>query len=207
MMVRVKICGITSARDAIAAVAAGADALGFNFFPPSPRYIHPERARAIRISLPPFVATVGVFVDEEPEKVNRICRDCGLQYAQLHGHESPRRAAAVKEAQIIKAVRIREEADLKQIGRYQAVAYLLDAYVPDLPGGTGRTFDWELARRAASRGKVILAGGLTPDNVAEAVATARPYAVDVASGVEEEPGVKSRDLVARFVRAAKSVEL
>lgn len=207
MMVRVKICGITSAGDAMAAVAAGADALGFNFFGPSPRYIEPERAHAIRVSLPPFVATVGVFVDEDPEKVNRICRDCGLQYAQLHGHESPRRAARVKAAHVIKAIRVREEKDLKELGRYDAAAYLLDAYVPNLPGGTGQTFDWELARRAASRGKVILAGGLTPDNVAVAVAAARPYAVDVASGVEEEPGVKSRKLVTNFVRAAKSVEL
>ncbi len=207
MMVRVKICGITSARDAVAAVAAGADALGFNFFPPSPRYVEPELAHAIGASLPPFVATVGIFVDEEPRKVNRICGDCGLRYAQLHGHESPRRAAAVKAAQVIKAIRVREESDLKQLGRFNAAAYLLDTYVPEMPGGTGQTFDWELARRAASRGKIILAGGLTPENVARAVAAARPYAVDVAGGVEQEPGVKSRRLLAEFVRAAKSVDL
>ncbi len=207
MMVKVKICGVTSARDALMAAAAGADAVGLNFFPPSPRYVEPDHARAIRMALPPFVAAVGVFVDRSPERVREIMRHCRLDYAQLHGRESPRVVSKLREFRLIKAVRIREEEDLDELERYDVDAYLLDAYVENLPGGTGSTFDWELARQASSRAKLILAGGLTPNNVAKAVQVARPFAVDVASGVEEEPGVKSRRLVTDFVYEAKSVLL
>ncbi len=207
MMVRVKICGITTAEDVMACVAAGADALGFNFFPPSPRYLTPQRAKALCMSVPPFITTVGVFVDRTPEKVCEIMKFCGLDYAQLHGAEPPRAVDKIGPDRVIKAVRIRSEADMKELERYRAAAFLLDAYVEDKPGGTGKTFDWGLARLAASRARIILAGGLSAENVAAAVRKARPYAVDVASGVEDEPGGKSRKLVARFVRAAKSVEL
>ncbi len=207
MMVKVKICGVTSVKDALAAVSAGADALGFNFYRPSPRYIEPVRALAIREALPPFVATVGVFVDAEPDQVQDICRFARLDCAQLHGRETPRMVGRVRDVTVIKAIRIQGEDDLAELERYNAAAYLLDSFVPGVPGGTGMTFDWDLARRATSRAKVILAGGLTPENVAFAVASARPYAVDVASGVETTPGVKSRSLLGRFVRAAKEVEL
>ncbi|MFO8007089.1 MAG: phosphoribosylanthranilate isomerase [Candidatus Brocadiia bacterium] len=206
-MAKVKICGVTSPRDALMAAAAGADAVGFNFFPPSPRYVEPDWARAMRMALPPFVAAVGVFVDRSPERVRDIMRHCRLDYAQLHGHESPQVVEKLKEFRIIKAVRVRDEDDLSELERYDVDAFLLDAYVEDQPGGTGSTFDWDLARQASARAKLLLAGGLTPNNVAKAVHTARPYAVDVASGVEEEPGVKSRDLVTDFVLEAKSVLL
>jgi phosphoribosylanthranilate isomerase len=207
MMVKVKICGITSATDALAAASAGADALGFNFWRHSPRYLRPEEALPIRLSLPPFVAAVGLFVDPDVEQVLDVVRYCRLDYVQLHGSAPPRTVARLKEARVIKAIRVRGEADLKELDRYDADAFLLDAYVKGQLGGTGQTFDWALARQAAHRAKILLAGGLTPDNVAEAVRTARPYGVDVASGVEEEPGRKSRRLVADFVRAAKSVDL
>jgi phosphoribosylanthranilate isomerase len=207
MMVKVKICGITSGTDALMAASAGADAIGLNFYRPSPRYIDPDRALAIRLALPPFVAAVGVFVDEEVDRVREIMDHCRLDYAQLHGRESPRRVAQLKGCRIIKAIRIRSEDDLRELERYRVDAFLLDTYVKGEPGGTGQSFDWDVARAAASRAKVILAGGLTPDNVAQAVAAGRPYAVDVASGVESEPGKKDRKLVNHFVRAAKGVEL
>ncbi|MGD2175236.1 MAG: phosphoribosylanthranilate isomerase, partial [Candidatus Brocadiaceae bacterium] len=151
MMVKVKICGITRARDAIMAASAGADALGFNFHRPSPRYLEPDRARAIRLALPPFLSTVGVFVDHEPDEVRRIAQYCQLDYVQLHGRESPRVAAVLGDLRLIKAIRIAGEEDLKELERYDVAAFLLDAFAPELPGGTGQTFDWQLARRAASR--------------------------------------------------------
>jgi len=206
-MVKVKICGITSGTDALMAASAGADAVGFNFWPSSPRYIDPDRALAIRHCLPPFVATVGLFVDEDVEKVREVMTCCGLDYAQLHGHEAPAKVARLEDLRVIKAIRVRDEKDLNQLDTYRVDAFLLDTYVRGQPGGTGRTFDWGLARRASGRAKIILAGGLTPQNVAGAVEAARPYAVDVASGVEAAPGQKSRKLVNDFVRAAKSIKL
>ena len=207
MMVKVKICGITSASDALMAVAAGADAVGFNFFPPSPRYIEPARVAPICLALPPFVATVGVFVDAPVFRVRETMETCGLDYAQLHGHETPGKVARLGDLRVIKAIRVRNEGDLVKLEKYRVDGFLLDAYVPGRPGGTGRTLDWELVRRAASRARIILAGGLDPGNVVQAVRAARPYGVDVASGVEEEPGKKSRELVNLFVRLAKGVEL
>ena len=207
MMVKVKICGITTATDAIMAATAGADALGFNFWPGSKRYIDPKRAMAVRHALPPFTAAVGLFVDSDLDTVKDIATRCRLDYVQLHGHEGVRYVDELARlVPVIKAIRVQDEQDLVDLERYRAEAYLLDTYVRGKPGGTGETFDWELARRASSRARVVLAGGLTPENVALAV---RPYAVDVASGVEEqgEPGKKSRKLVSQFVRQAKSVEL
>ena len=208
MMVKVKICGITSATDALAAASAGADALGFNFYGPSPRCLKPEQALPIRLSLPPFMSTVGIFVDMDPPRVREIMQFCGLDYAQLHGHESPVVLSRLEGFRIIKAIRMRGEDDLRELERYSSAdAFLLDTYVKGLPGGTGETFDWDLARAASNRAKVILAGGLTPENVADAVERGRPFAVDVAGGVEESPGKKSRELMMRFVREAKSVVL
>lgn len=207
MMVKVKICGVGNAGDALAAASAGADAVGFNFYRPSPRYIDPERAHAIRLNLPPFLAAVGVFVDKPPESVREIAEYCGLDYVQLHGHESPMTVSRLKDLGVIKAIRVGDDEDLGQIEKYDAAAFLLDTRVEGTPGGTGKTFDWKIARRAASRARIVLAGGLTPENVADAVRIVRPYAVDVASGVEEEPGQKSRKLVEEFVRCAKEVAL
>ncbi|KPK61922.1 MAG: N-(5'-phosphoribosyl)anthranilate isomerase [Planctomycetes bacterium SM23_32] len=206
-MVKVKICGITNATDALMAASAGADALGFNFWPHSPRYVPPEQALPIRLSLPPFVAAVGLFVDAPVERIREVADYCGLDYVQLHGRETPRKLAQLGDLRIIKAIRISGEEDLKQLDRYRAEGFLLDTYVKGQPGGTGQTFDWSLARQASHRARIILAGGLTPENVADAVRAARPYGVDVASGVEEAPGKKSRRLVTDFIRAAKSVDL
>ncbi|MHC4480444.1 MAG: phosphoribosylanthranilate isomerase, partial [Planctomycetota bacterium] len=166
MMVKVKICGITNVSDALMAASAGADAVGFNFWPGSVRAMEPEQVLPIRLSLPPFLATVGVFVDALPERVREVMEYCGLDYAQLHGHESPTMVRRLKGLRIIKAIRIGSEEDLKHLEKYRVDGFLLDTYVRGQPGGTGRTFDWDLARAASSRAKVMLAGGLSPENVA-----------------------------------------
>jgi phosphoribosylanthranilate isomerase len=190
------------------AARAGADALGFNFAPASPRYLEPDMARAIVETVPPFVSTVGVFVDKHPDELRRIMDECGLDYAQLHGNEGPRVVEKLSDLCLLKATRVGGEEDVDQLGKYRVAAHLLDARVPGQAGGTGETFDWNLARRAVGHGEtVILAGGLTPDNVEEAVRKARPYAVDVASGVESEPGKKSREKVEAFIKRAKGVDL
>lgn len=203
-MVRVKICGITNVRDARLAAKLGADAVGFNFYRRSPRFIKPSRAKAIVAALPPFVTTVGVFVNEDPDRILETCRMCGLDAVQFHGDESPTVVEAVLGIRRIKAIRVRDKRDLRLCRRYRVEAYLLDAYVPGRYGGTGETFNWGLARDAQEFGPIILAGGLTPDNVEEAVVTARPYAVDAASGVESSPGKKDKVLMAEFIARAKS---
>jgi phosphoribosylanthranilate isomerase len=204
-VVRVKICGITNVRDARAAVKLGADALGFNFYKASPRYIEPARAKAVIAALPPFVCAVGLFVNDELARVNETVRFCELDAVQLHGDEPPRYVERVRGAKRIKGLRVRSEADVALCRRYRADAYLLDAYVKGHAGGTGRTFDWALALPAREFGPVILAGGLTPENVEEAVEVVRPYGVDTASGVERAPGEKDRDLMEAFIRLAKGV--
>jgi len=202
-MVKVKICGITSARDGRTAARLGADALGFNFVPSSPRCVTKERARAILAALPPLVTPVGVFADQEVELVREICAFCGIQTVQLHGSESPAYLSRLPHLKRIKALRVRVQGDLRLLSRYTCEAYLLDAFVPDQLGGTGKTFNWEWVRGSRADGPVILSGGLTPENVGDAVRIARPYAVDVASGVESEPGKKDRALVAEFIVRAK----
>lgn len=206
-MVRVKICGITNLDDALAAAEAGADLLGFVFYPPSPRYATMERADEIIAAvrrLGAAVGTVGVFVDEELGRVWEAIRRCDLDYAQLHGEEPPEYVAALGR-RAIKALRVRSSADVERLAAYQAAAYLLDAYYPTKPGGTGQAWDWGLAMAAKEYGPVIVAGGLTPDNVAEVVRRVRPYGVDVSSGVESEPGRKDIAKVRRFVAAAKGL--
>lgn len=200
MLVRVKICGITSVEDALAAVDAGADALGFNFAP-SPRRVTPAQAAAITRELPPFVTTVGLVVDEDPRPLLDACR---LDAIQFHGAETPEQVAACP-CRAIKAFRVRAEADLDALAGYPAAAaFLLDAYVPGVPGGTGQRFPWELAVGAARYGRpVIVAGGLTPENVAECVSMTRPYGVDVSSGVELAPGKKDPARVRAFIAAAR----
>jgi phosphoribosylanthranilate isomerase len=205
-MIRVKICGITSHEDAQAAVDAGADALGFIFVNGTPRYIEPEAAAAIIVQMPPFVTTVGVFVDRTPEEIERIIDVSGCGLAQLHGHESPDACGRLG-VPFIKAIRVQGEPDLEALRIYpQARAFLLDTYVVGQPGGTGRTFPWEIAAKAARQTRIILSGGLTPDNVALAVTQVRPYALDVSSGVEASPGRKDHHGVREFIEQARRAD-
>lgn len=202
-MTRIKICGITSPEDALTAVEAGADALGFVFYKESPRHIFPEEAARIINLLPPFVQAVGLFVNEAPEIVNKISRNCRLGLVQLHGDETPDYCKMI-EQRVMKAFRIRSLTCLDPITDYRLSGCLLDAYSPAAFGGTGKRFNWEIACEAMIRGhRIVLAGGLTPDNVAEAIRQVKPYAVDVSSGVEVAPGKKDVDKVREFIRNAK----
>lgn len=204
-MVKVKICGITNTADAVHAADCGADALGLVFYARSPRCITPERGREIVATLPPFVTAVGLFVNEAPEKVVEIARFCGIGALQLHGDEPPE-ACFPPPFRTIKALRVRGEETLHDLSAWPVSALLLDAWVPDSYGGTGHRFDWQLAARAARANRIILAGGLTFENVADAVRTVRPYGVDVSSGVEASPGRKDPDKVSAFIRAAKNAK-
>lgn len=203
-MVKVKICGITNLEDARQAVAAGADALGFVFYPPSPRCLDPVVAHAIIAELPPFVTCVGLFVNEQPERVLEIACSCGLDVIQLHGDETPRQCN-YPPFRVVKALRVNGQKP-EGIDDYAVSALLLDALVPGEYGGTGQLGDWQLAARLAKERTVILAGGLTPENIATAVKTVRPYAVDVSSGVESRPGRKDPRKVAAFIRSAKETD-
>lgn len=214
-MVRIKICGLTNLEDALAAAEAGADMLGFIFYPPSPRYVAPETVRAIVSDLRrqagdgPRPRFVGVFVNETEETVRRILDECGLDAAQLHGDEPPEMVARFR-GRAFKALRPRspEEAGRLVQSYRPAVAvpppcFLLDAYHPALYGGAGHVTDWSMAAAVARRWPVLLAGGLTPDNVAEAVRTVRPWGVDVSSGVEAEKGKKDHEKLKAFVERVK----
>jgi phosphoribosylanthranilate isomerase len=207
-MVRVKICGIRRLPDALVAVAAGADAIGLNFWRPGRRYVAPETARAICRSIPPFVARVGVFADEDPGTIREIADLCDLDALQLHGAETPEFCQQF-DRPVIKAIKVRGEDTLAELHRYHVTAFLLDAHVPGEMGGTGRTFNWSIGARARDAGPVILSGGLTPENVTDAIRAAAPYAVDVASGVEtggEKDPEKIRAFIAR-VHAWNSAEV
>jgi len=202
-MVKVKICGITSLEDALTAIEAGADALGFVFCSASPRNISPQLAAEIIRRLPPFVQTVGLFVDEELSTVNAIADRCGLDVVQLHGAEAPDYCLAVRR-RVIKAFRVKDITTLDSLEQYQVAGYLLDAWSATAHGGTGKTFNWEIAAEAVRSGRsIVLAGGLTPENVAEAVNNVRPYAVDVSSGVESAPGCKDHRKLFEFTQNAK----
>ncbi|MDH4227737.1 MAG: phosphoribosylanthranilate isomerase [Deltaproteobacteria bacterium] len=202
--VKVKICGITSVEDALMAVEAGADALGFVFWKNSPRYVDPAKAGEIVKALPPFVITVGVFVDEKQDVVNNVVKEAGLTVAQLHGSETNDYIKGVH-VKSIKAVRVKSTEDMILLASFDAAsAVLLDTYKEGVPGGTGTTFDWEIASGTEDFATVILSGGLTPDNVARAVKMVRPYAVDVSSGVESKPGKKDAKKVQKFIKEAKS---
>lgn len=198
--VRVKICGITSLEDAWIAVEAGADALGF-VFAPSPRQVSVEQASRIVADLPPFVTTVGLVVNQDPRP---ILGTCPLDVIQFHGDELPETVTSVGR-RAIKAFRVRSLDDLNALSRYgSASAWLLDAYVPGVRGGTGQQFPWALAQEARRFGHpIIVAGGLTPDNVAQCVEATHPYGVDVSSGVEASPGKKDPEKVRAFIRNAR----
>ena len=200
-MVRVKVCGITNLDDALAAVSYGADALGF-IFAPSPRQVEPAQVRDMAGRIPPFVTRVGVFVDETLETVRQLRTDCHLDAIQLHGREDDEYIAALG-GQIIKAIRMKDTDSIKE-GMYPTASLLLDTYRPNQVGGTGHTFDWTLARKPAQQRPVILAGGLNPDNIKQAIQTVGPYAVDVSSGVESAPGRKDHEKLARFINRAKT---
>ncbi|GFO64164.1 N-(5'-phosphoribosyl)anthranilate isomerase [Geomonas paludis] len=184
------------------AVDAGADALGFVFFDKSPRFIGAAAAQKIIAKLPPFIQVVGLFVNADLDVVNSTADCCGLDIVQLHGEESPEYCRLVNR-RVMKAFRVRGPESLTPLAEYQVSAYLLDAYSPNAYGGTGEVFDWECAIAAKEKGRIVLAGGLTPDNVAEAVTRVRPYGVDVSSGVESSPGRKDPDKVRRFIQLAK----
>jgi len=203
-MVRIKICGITNLEDALLAADLGADALGFIFYPKSPRTVAPAAALAIIAQLPPLVTTVGVFVDEDAAAVRDLAARVGLDWVQLHGQESPEYCRSLGR-RVIKGFRIRDQNSLSALAAYRgaAQALLLDTYKKGQIGGTGETFDWALAREARKFGPIILAGGLNPENVAQAIAAAQPQAVDVASGVEAAPGKKDPEKLERFFAAVR----
>ena len=204
-MVEVKICGITNLGDALAAVSAGASALGFNFYRRSPRFIEPEAARRIVAQLPATVLTVGVFVNEgRPEEVARIADRARVRAVQLHGDESPLYCRALKDRVVIKALRVSPEFKPESAAEYETDAILLDAFVGKMRGGTGHVIDWELARRTREFvQKLFLAGGLSPETVAEAIRSVEPYGVDACSRLEYAPGRKDAARVSAFIAAAR----
>jgi phosphoribosylanthranilate isomerase len=198
--VHVKICGVTRVEDALLAARLGADAIGFNFWPGSRRFIAPAAARVIVRALPPFVTAVGVFVDPTRDEALRAAEVSGIQVFQLHGDEPPDLVASLP-LPVVKAIRVADRGALAALGRYEAQGFLLDAPTAGY-GGSGERFDWAIAAEAARVARILLAGGLTPDNVGDAVRIVRPYGVDVASGVEREPGVKDEAKLAAFIQAA-----
>ena len=203
-MVFTKVCGITNPGDARVAVDAGADAIGL-IFAESPRKVSLEEARKVSIALPENILKVGVFVDAEPGEVLQIAREVGLDLAQLHGDETPETVAAIRNAglPVMKALRVRNTEALGALERYEVDLFMLDAWSARARGGTGETFDWGLAKSVKGRGNIVVSGGLTPENVREAVEFFEPYGVDASSSLEERPGKKSCERVRRFVRAAK----
>jgi len=201
-MMRVKICGITNLEDALLAAELGAQALGFIFYPKSPRSIKPEAARQIIAHLPPLVLSVGVFVNEAAALVLEVAEMVRLDWVQLHGEEPPEYCRFLYR-NVMKAIRVQDQSSLEQMQQYQGSvrAFLLDTHKSDQKGGTGESFDWTLARQAREYGPVVLAGGLRPENVAAAIREASPLAVDVASGVEASPGKKDPARLRAFFQA------
>ena len=200
--IKVKVCGTTSLKDALFAVESGADALGFVFYKKSPRCISQKEVKDIVVQLPPFVETVGVFVNEASDKVNRIAEQCRLTAVQLHGDESPAFCRRIKR-RVIKVFRVLDADSFKGISNYDVSGFLLDSYNDESRGGTGKVFDWNLALRAKKQGPIILAGGLNPYNVYTAIHRVKPYGVDVCSGVEKSPGVKDFIKIDEFIKSVR----
>jgi phosphoribosylanthranilate isomerase len=205
-MVRVKVCGITRIEDALAAVRAGADALGFIFYRKSPRYISPSRALKITEALPPFVAKVGVFVNERTGAIRDIAGFCALDSVQLHGEEDNHYCHRLKRygIKIIKGFRVKEDFNISDVGSYRVDAHLFDAHTEGQFGGTGKIFAWEILKGLHTPVPRIISGGLNVDNVTDCIAALKPFAVDVSSGVEVSPGVKDQKRMAEFIRKAKA---
>jgi phosphoribosylanthranilate isomerase len=200
-MVRVKICGITNLEDALAAIEWGADALGF-VFAPSSRQVTLKIAQSLIAQLPPFVSKVGVFVNSDLETIRGVMNICNLDLAQLHGSESPDLCQTLF-PRAIKSFRVKDESTLALLPQYKVSAYLLDSYHPYLAGGSGQSFNWDIAKQATQYGPIILSGGLSPDNVCQAISKVTPYAVDVSSGVESSPGKKDHRKMRTFLRLCK----
>ncbi len=204
MSVKVKICGITNVADGLAAVEAGADMIGLMFYERSPRHISLATAVEISRALPPFVVKVGVFVNPDEDMVMRAIGDCGVSLLQFHGEETPEFCTQFG-VMSMKAFRVRGPETLAELPKYQTDAWLLDAYSADAHGGTGAKFNWNLALEATQFGRpIFLAGGLTPENVGEAVRRVQPFGVDVSSGVESSPGKKDHEKVRAFIQASQT---
>ena len=207
MRTRIKICGITRIEDGLDAASAGADAIGFVFYAKSPRYVAPAQARVIADRLPPFVTSVGLFVDATPAEVRDVMRVARLDCLQFHGDESPDYCASFS-IPFMKAARVRPGQDLLQysIDFRDAQALLLDAYIEGVPGGTGQRFDWRLIPQSLSL-PIVLSGGLDADNVSDAIAQVRPWAVDVSSGVEASKGIKDAKKIEQFIRGVRNADV
>jgi phosphoribosylanthranilate isomerase len=205
-MINVKICGITNISDARVAVESGADALGFNFYPKSKRYVLAEKAREIIQKLPGEVTRVGVFVNQEIWEVKEIARFCDLNLIQLHGDESPQYCSQFPTSSLIKAVSPRTEKDIFKLKDYPVRAILVDAYEPGCFGGTGKISDWKLAIRIKETHPLILAGGLNAENIRQAIEAVRPHAVDINSGVEISPGRKDHDKMREIIGIVREIE-
>jgi phosphoribosylanthranilate isomerase len=202
---KIKICGITNMEDALLAADLGADALGFIFVKTSPRRIRPSAARKIIQELPPFVVPIGVVADTTREDILDLIEETRIGCVQLHGNESPKELAKFP-IPVYKSFRVNKEFNLETLRWYKGSAYLLDTYVEGTLGGTGKTFDWEIALAAKAYGRIILAGGLTPENIAEAMKKVQPYAMDVNSGVESAPGKKDKNKLERLFKAIRSLQ-
>ena len=202
---KVKICGITNLEDALAAAEYGADAVGFVFAPESPRYVSPGTVRKIISALPPFIVTVAVFTEGSERDFRSALDECGVDLIQFHG-PTPPEVVHLFSNRAIKAIRVRDVKSLDEMSYYPVRAILLDSYHEKTLGGSGVAFNWEIAKRAQKFGRIILAGGLTSENVAEAVARVRPYGVDISSGVEIKKGKKDFEKLKRFIHTAKEAE-
>ncbi|MBU0943050.1 MAG: phosphoribosylanthranilate isomerase [Proteobacteria bacterium] len=210
---RIKMCGITRKKDVAAGIAAGLDALGFIFYEKSPRNVTSDFVREVVARVPPFIDCVGVFVDRDSEEVEEIIQYCGLSHAQLHGSENPKYCERLERfaspCRVIKAFRVGKTSSASEFTPYDDVVrgYLLDTYVKDNAGGTGKTFDWNIVQGLDLQRPMILAGGLTPENVVQAIQSANPYGVDVNSGVEIEPGIKDHSKLYDFVSKVRQTDL
>jgi phosphoribosylanthranilate isomerase len=205
---RVKICGITEFEDARDAALLGADAIGLNFYPSSPRYIDPARAAKIIEKLPPFVTIVGIFVNHpDPQNLEDFALSLGLHAVQLHGNETPDYCSMIQRVKVIKAFRVDSSFRVDTLRNHGSGTFLLDACSPDQFGGTGKSFDWDLVFGANAFGSIIIAGGLNPDNVSRVVSTLHPFGVDVASGVESKPGKKDYDKMRRFIEGVQRADV
>ena len=203
-MTRVKICGITEFEDARDAALLGADAIGLNFHPKSPRYIDPSRASKILEKIPPFVTTVGVFVNHpDPQNLEDFALSLGLHAVQLHGNETPDYCSMIQRVKVIKVLKVDSNFRVDSLRNHGSGTFLLDSCAP----GTGATFNWSLVYGANAFGSIIIAGGLTSDNVSEVVTTLHPFAVDVASGVESRSGKKDYEKMRRFIEAVQRADV